>query len=451
MKKLSFLLIALFLILSGCNQEETNTKEKEKAEQTEGEIVKASTKEKESVFEDLPVPPKTTVDVVNQKLGVYGGKEIFSDEYLEEVEEKIKSLPPLEENASEEELDKYFAYAFSLAAEDYPNPDDLIKKWEFQSSGNPNLPDDRYQFKENYNVEIILDSSGSMAKMIDGQTRMELAKKAINEFLQNVPKEANVSLRVYGHKGTGSDADKVKSCSHIEQVYGFTKYDADSFQKALHQFQPSGWTPIAKSLEESKKSFEKYDAKTNTNLIYLVSDGIETCDGDPVAIAKSFADSNVSPIINVIGFDADAKAQEQLQEVARSADGIYTTVTNGDQLKEEFNKAQEVLERWEDWKSDSIIDAEAEKVERSIDILDFSNEWALKEYNQSNLGYIINMMREFDIVNNEQRKKLREKYNDLDELTRQSKKELVEMLKDLNVEKLEETKKEINEKYNQNT
>lgn len=130
---------------------------------------------------------------------------------------------------------------------------------------------------------------------------------------------------------------------------------------------------------------------------------------------------------------------------------IYTTVTNGDQLKEEFNKAQEVLERWEDWKSDSIIDAEAEKVDRSFEILDFSNEWAFKANNQSNLGFIIGMMREFDIVNNEQRKKLREKYNDLDELTRQSRKELVEMLKDLNVEKLEETKKEINEKYNQNT
>src|SRR5690606_41143319 len=55
-----------------------------------------------------------------------------------------------------------------------------------------------------------------------------------------------------------------------------------------------GWTPVAGALESAKESFAGLDAETNTNLIYLVSDGIETCDGDPVAAAKNFADSDRS-------------------------------------------------------------------------------------------------------------------------------------------------------------
>src|SRR5690606_29742313 len=134
-------------------------------------------------------------------------------------------LPPLPENATEEDYDKYFRYVYSKVSGDFPNPEDLISKWEFAMSGNPDLPDQKYQFKENYNIEVMLDSSGSMANVIGGKTMMELAKGAITDFLSNAPKDANVSLRVYGHKGTGSQEDKEMSCSSIEQLYGYEKYD----------------------------------------------------------------------------------------------------------------------------------------------------------------------------------------------------------------------------------
>src|SRR5699024_2463307 len=51
--------------------------------------------------------------------------------------------------------------------------------------------------------------------------------------------------------------------------------------------------------------FKDYPADEYTNLVYVVSDGIETCDGNPVEVAESLSDSEIHPIVNVIGFGVD--------------------------------------------------------------------------------------------------------------------------------------------------
>jgi hypothetical protein len=99
--------------------------------------------------------------------------------------EKMKEAPDLAGNATDEEYDQYFKYIYSLAAEDFPDPQELIKKWEYAISGTPEATDERFQFKDNYNIEIILDSSGSMNNMVNGKSQMDLAKETINKFLSS--------------------------------------------------------------------------------------------------------------------------------------------------------------------------------------------------------------------------------------------------------------------------
>jgi Ca-activated chloride channel homolog len=456
------LVAVLFLILIGCNKEEATPKAKKEPNQVEvvkpledskPDVIETNEDEpKVEIFANLPKVPETAVDLVQQGPGKFADKEVLSDEMESVVLEELKALPPLDPEASDEEIKQYFQYAYSLIASDFADPNDLIQKWEFSLSGNPNLPNSQFQFKENYNVEIILDASGSMKATIGGKTRMELAKEAIKSFLANVPKEANVSLRVYGHKGTGSDQDKALSCSKIEQVYGFSPYDEQGFTNALNQFNPSGWTPVAASLEASKQAFQKYDAKTNTNLIYLVSDGIETCDGDPVAVAKSFADSNVAPIINVIGFDVDSETQKQLKQVAQNANGVYTTVTSKDQLAAEFERAKKVLERWEDWKKDSLSEAEVQQVDHNFEILAFMNDWRSKAQRQYlNINSLLSLMYDSEKIDIHQKDKLWELSNRLDDLMKQGANEIETDLKSLNVQKVNELKQQINEKYESST
>lgn len=464
MNRLLIIMASMLLLLTACSEKENEDNsqpvDSESAEKAE-EVVSNQVNEEENLTEAptelekemagaAPAPENVT-ELIHQYAGPFSGEGVYSESLKDTFEKKVKEFEPLPEDASEAELDQLFNYIYSLVAEDFPDPQTLIEKWELYSFGNPDLPDSRYQFKENYNIEVILDASGSMAAYVDGKTKMALAKEAIKGFLASAPEEANVSLRIYGHKGTGSDADKALSCSSSELIYGAKAFNEAEFDKALNQFNPSGWTPIAHSLKLAKEDLSKNDSKTNTNLVFLVSDGIETCDGDPVAAAKELSDSNISPIVNVIGFDINAEGQKQLQEVAKAAKGIYTTANNQKELQEEFNRAKEILKRWEDWKNKALTDAEFKEIERNFEILGFKNDWSSKKTNQgNNLSAFITNLGIEDIINNEQKQYLKAKEEAFYEFVEKSRDEVEADLLNLNVETLEQTKKTIEEKYQKN-
>ena len=86
--------------------------------------------------------------------------------------------------------------------------------------------------------------------------------------------------------------------------------------------------------------------KHNTNIVYLVSDGISTCDDDPVAAAKALYDSDITPIINVIGFNVDNDGQRQLKEVAKAVEGTYQDVQDAASLQKELDQANEIAKQW---------------------------------------------------------------------------------------------------------
>ncbi|MBS4175853.1 VWA domain-containing protein [Bacillus sp. FJAT-49736] len=459
-KRLIILVISALVLLSGCGSKEITNKHNDKEKETkvvqQGKVNENTGNEnsqdplESDILKNVPAAPTDSKGFIQQEVGEFAGENNFYDN--DKIKAEIRKLPPLKENPTSEELDAYYNYAYQLISADFPDPEDIIKKWEFANFGSPDMPDKRYQFKNNYNIEIILDSSGSMANAVGSKTRMQMAKDAIKNFLSRVPQEANVSLRVYGHKGTSKESDKVKSCSAIEQVYGFDKYNESKFNRALEKFQPSGWTPLANSLLESKKAFEKYDAKKNTNLIYVVSDGIETCGGDPVKVAKSFSDTNVSPIINVIGFGADKEAQKQLKEVAKEANGVYTTVSNERELSNEFARAEDVLNRWKEWKQKSLKEIDWQRVRNNFDILGFTNEWSRLTTQQSvDINHVFQVMQDEKIISVFQKDDLQARSNQMEDSLMRAKQELETDLKQISLENLEKVKQEIEQKYNDNT
>ncbi|MCC5804410.1 VWA domain-containing protein [Rossellomorea vietnamensis] len=453
-KRLLLLLFIALLVLAGCYEKSKNTTSEDEKVITEKNVSEkddTSDAEKEESIEDLPGVPSTTEGVVNQPPGLFAGMYVEEDPWTAKMLKEMKKAPALPDNPSDEEYDQYFTYIYSLASEDFPDPQELIKKWEYAISGTPDATDDRFQFKDNYNIEIILDSSGSMNNTVNGRTQMDLAKETINNFLASVPDKANVSLRVYGHKGSGSDSDKKLSCSSIEQVYGFDTYKKEEFDQALNQFNPSGWTPIEGALKASKEAFSKYNAKNNTNLIYLVSDGIETCDGNPAEFAKTLQDSEIKPIVNVIGFNVNGEAQKQLKAVAANSDGVYTTVTSAEQLENEFNRTQEVLESWNQWKEDALYDLDGKSTDVFFDIRDFSINYDQKARAQDNRVWkIIQISTLENLITNEEEKELTKRRKGIEQLVDESLSKIESDLKNTGDKKIEEIAKEINEKYDSN-
>lgn len=85
-------------------------------------------------------------------------------------------------------------------------------------------------------------------------------------------------------------------CGSSEAVYGFGSYESSTFQQALNVYKPTGWTPLAKALTDTKQDFEDHQAD-GKNIVYVVSDGKETCGGSPSQAAKNYMKAELTPLL----------------------------------------------------------------------------------------------------------------------------------------------------------
>lgn len=458
---LVILILFASLFLAACSEKkesDVSTDSDNKGELTQPEEEKESEEKETASLEELisalPEPSTTAEEIIHAAAGQYSGKR-YSDltpEQQTEIIDVFKQLPKLGEKPTEQEIDLYWRTALSLFHEDFPDPANALHEVDVEAFGSPDIEDERFHFKEQLNVEIILDASGSMGNFIDGKTMMDIAKESITEFAASLPEGANIALRVYGHKGTGSDKDKELSCSSNELIYEMQGYDQGALDQALSGIKPAGWTPLANAIELAKNDLSQYDSESNTNIVYLVSDGIETCNGDPVVKAKELAESNIQPIVNVIGFDLDAKGQQQLKDVAEAAKGIYNNARNQEELKQELQKAKRIAEKWQEWKKTATYTVKMNRNEQFLkNIPSFNVEWREKNWNENaNIPAALDALVEEGHISREAYKLL---YNLADERMKAVSEfgnQIDTDLQNIADQNLENAEEEINKKYKSN-
>lgn len=208
------------------------------------------------------------------------------------------------------------------------------------------------------NTLLILDSSGSMAEPIGGsQTKMDAARASLERYATATPDFINLGFMVYGHKGSNAEADRARSCESTELLEPLGEVDYRTFPQTLETFQPSGWTPIAGALEEAGDAFS--GKEETTNRVILVSDGLETCGGDPVAAARELADANINVTIDVVGFDIPRSEEAQLKQIAKVSGGRYATASTAEELQGYFDEQERVFsELHEQWQCMNSYTAE---------------------------------------------------------------------------------------------
>ncbi|MDO8518846.1 MAG: VWA domain-containing protein [Deltaproteobacteria bacterium] len=167
-------------------------------------------------------------------------------------------------------------------------------------------------------IEFILDASGSMEALVEGVSQLEIAKKSVNESITTIPAGTTVAVRVYAHRIPKTD--KAGSCQDSQLLVPFGPVNAASITTAISGLKPNGYTPIAFSLKEAAKDFI---GKESQHVIILLSDGEETCDGDPVAEAKNLLALGFKVTIHTIGFRADEKTRAQLSAISSATGGSY--------------------------------------------------------------------------------------------------------------------------------
>ncbi len=451
------LLTSIILLISACGKEELSANEKEKDQTVDQAEQKVTEKDKETETkaekESIKVDPLPTTYEELAQLPI--GKLVDFNPDIAEPEktlEAFKDLPDISSNPSQKELDYFYRELLKLVQDEFKGPENLMKEMRFQAIGSPDMEDSRYQFKENLNVEIILDASGSMAQSINGKTKMEIAKETITDFVSELPEGAKVGLRVYGHTGSNADRDMKLSCSRSDIVYPISPMDGAPFQTALDSVQPTGWTPTGLALREAKKDLEAFDGQMNTNIVYLVSDGVSTCNDAPVQAAKELYSSNISPIVNVIGFDVNAEGQNELIEIANATDGIYQKVNDESELKKEFAKISDLAQTWKDWKEKNTQALERKKVRNELSIFGYiTEEGANATFEGSEIGLILFIFKESGKMDMESYRYLDKVNDEYHDWINSEVEKFEAELKSLNNSSYAEAIKALEEKYQQNT
>jgi hypothetical protein len=191
----------------------------------------------------------------------------------------------------------------------------------------------------NRSVLLILDSSGSMnAKLPNGETRIAVAKRAIKGVAGFVPAQAQISLRMYGAQSPARQTNCQDT--HIAVPFGPAESSGTAIAAAADGVTAQGYTPIAHSLGQAANDFP---AEARERVIVLVSDGKETCQGDPVLAAKALAGKGIT--VHTVGFIVDTAARGQLQNIARITGGTYFDAPVGPELPDTLKKAFEACKQ----------------------------------------------------------------------------------------------------------
>ncbi len=176
-------------------------------------------------------------------------------------------------------------------------------------------------------VEIVVDASGSMWGQIRGQSKMEIAKSTLEDMSYWLPEDIDLALRAYG---SVSDSKK-NDCTDSNLLVPFSDGNREYIRRGIAGLRPTGQTPIAYALNQAARDFGE---SKDDRAVVLVSDGIESCGGDPVQAAYDLRQQGVT--VHVIGFgfsnSADADVAS-LSAVATASGGRFVTASTAAELK----------------------------------------------------------------------------------------------------------------------
>ncbi|MCR9143655.1 MAG: VWA domain-containing protein [bacterium] len=166
-------------------------------------------------------------------------------------------------------------------------------------------------------VLFILDASGSMAELFGGVSRMAAARLMLHEQLARLNQKVPVGLVAYGNK--------IPGCGSVRIYAPIRAKNRATLKSQVKQMHPAGSTPIARTLRLVGESLIPSHPGTT---VVLISDGAESCGGNPAAEARKLLAKGKDVQINVIGLAVDQATAVELGDIARAGSGEYFHVRN---------------------------------------------------------------------------------------------------------------------------
>ncbi len=148
-------------------------------------------------------------------------------------------------------------------------------------------------------ILFVFDASQSMFGQWQSDTKFNIAVKLFSGLLDSLKTQPNLelALRMYGHQKQFPPQD----CNDTRLEVPFGRDNIPRIKHVLKTTIPKGTTPIAYALSQAVKDFTPCD--NCRNIVILITDGIEECNGDPCAVSLELQKKGImlKPFIVGIG------------------------------------------------------------------------------------------------------------------------------------------------------
>ncbi|MFW6015556.1 MAG: vWA domain-containing protein [bacterium] len=181
------------------------------------------------------------------------------------------------------------------------------------------------QTQENINILVIWDASDSMWEEGYGIEKIIQSKDVLETFVNNIPEEINVGLRISGSRriddlGDSFLATPIKN-GNKENMLNF-----------ITNVKPVGKASIAHSLDEARKDLHSVKGK---KFMLLVSDGIDKGEITTDEVIKNIIKENITLHIVHIG-EGDNELKDKLKNMAAKTGGFYYSYNEQEEVIKTF-------------------------------------------------------------------------------------------------------------------
>jgi len=185
---------------------------------------------------------------------------------------------------------------------------------------------------------IVFDASGSMAGNVDSGIattipRIDEVREALGQVLPTVTHNRRVGLITYG-------PGPYQQCN-VDLNLRPEPNAAKRIMHDVNELNPAGKTPLTEAVEQAA---EVLDYREKPGVVVLLTDGEETCGGQPCQIGKKLHKDAFDLTVHVISYRfkniywAGQQTVLETKCLAESNGGLYLSVNSEEDLVKAFEK-----------------------------------------------------------------------------------------------------------------
>jgi Mg-chelatase subunit ChlD len=180
-------------------------------------------------------------------------------------------------------------------------------------------------------VEIVLDTSGSMLERLGRrQRRIDVAKRVLARLVaEQLDPGTPVALRVFRQERRSCETELAVPLSPLDPVAMGATIEAIKIDRSVR-------TPLAAAIAAVGGDLA---AVTGPRIVIVVSDGQESCKGDPGAAVQALVDQGFDVTVNVVGLGLDRTSRRRISRLADIGGGRYYDARDAAGLEEALKGA----------------------------------------------------------------------------------------------------------------